>query len=138
MVRVSEQLKPMEPPTCTVVLRSVRTTGAVATWLLLPDDEDVPLPLSAVAATGPATSAPARAPAATVMAATCLVVSSAIEARPGAIARPAAGRLCDIPAARIYFLEETCRGRGVGRRSGRVNFDRSRRIRAVNPPSRQA
>ena len=46
----------MEPPTCTVLVRVVRTTGAVATWLLSPDDEAVPLllPLAATA-TPPAT-----------------------------------------------------------------------------------
>lgn len=46
----------MEPPTCTVLVRLVRTTAAVATWLLSPDDEAVLL-LSrpAATATPPAT-----------------------------------------------------------------------------------
>src|SRR3984885_318189 len=132
----------MEPPTWTVVLRSVRTTGAVATWLLLPDVAPVPLlfPLPAIATSAPAATAPARAPAATVTTATCLAVSSAIDGRPLAAARPAArrGRLGDISAARINLLEEAGRGRGVGRFPGRPDLDRPRNGRAVDPPGRQA
>src|SRR5580692_11506597 len=121
---VYEPPKPMEPPTCTVVLRSVRTTGVVATWLLLPDCSVVLL-WPAAAATAPATTAPARAPAATVMAATCRAVNSAIESRPDR--RGLAGRQRDIPAARIDLLEDAGRGGGVNGRSSGVNLDRSGR-----------
>src|SRR5580658_7597410 len=104
----------MDPPTCTVALRSVRTTGAVVTWLLPLDDVPVPLPLPATPAITPATTAPARAPAATVMAATSLAVRSAIERRPGARGRQGTvGRLGDVSAAWINLLEEAGRGCGV-------------------------
>src|SRR5580704_13902682 len=130
----------MEPPTCTVLVRVVRTTAAVATWLLSPDDEAVLVLLSAAAtATPPATNPPTRAPARAAMTTTCLAENSAIGTRPGASARPAvAARHGDHSGARIYLLIETGRGRGVGIHSGRVNFDISRRIRAVNPPGWRA
>src|SRR5271163_4991815 len=127
----------MEPPTCTVLVRVVRTTGVVATWLLPPDDEALLLllPLAATA-TPPPTNPPTTAPARAAMTTTCLAENSAIGARPGAGARPAvAARHGDHSGARIVFCIEAGRGCGVGIHSGRVNFDRSRRLRAVNPPS---
>src|SRR5580692_8573690 len=76
----------MEPPTCTVLLRVVRTAAAVATWLLPPDDEAVllSLPLTATA-TPPATTPPTRAPAAAATTTTCRAENSAIGTRPGAV-----------------------------------------------------
>ena len=72
-------------------MRVVRTTGAVATGLLPPDDEAVPLllPLAATA-TPPATIPPTRAPATAAMTTTCLAENSAIgpdHCRPTAPAR---------------------------------------------------
>src|ERR1700685_1782121 len=49
----------MEPPTCTVVVRSVRTTGAVATALPPPNDEAGLLCLLLDATAAPAAAAPA-------------------------------------------------------------------------------
>ena len=49
----------MEPPTCTVLVRVVRTTAAVATELLPPDDEAGLLWLALLAATA---TPPATAP----------------------------------------------------------------------------
>src|SRR5579863_3077008 len=76
----------MEPPTCTVLVRLVRTTAAVATWPLPPDEEAVllSLPPLAAAATPPATTPPTRAPATAAMATTCRAETSAIGTRPGA------------------------------------------------------
>src|SRR3984957_1927344 len=109
----------MEPPTCTVLVRLVRTAAAVATWPLSPDEEAVLslLPLAA-AATPPATTPPTRAPAMAAMTTTCLTETSAIGTRPGA------------PVL----------GHGTGRSwegvvdPGRGDFDVSRRSRTVNPP----
>src|SRR5579862_9763755 len=108
----------MEPPTCTVLVRSVRTTATVATWPLSPDEEAVLslLPLAA-AATPPATTPPTRAPATAAMTTTCLTETSAIGTRPGA----------------------PILGNGTGRiwegvvHSGRLDFDVSWRGRAVDP-----
>src|SRR5487761_1521800 len=100
----------MEPPTCTVLVRLVRTTAAVATWPLSPDEEAMLslLPLAA-AATPPATTPPTTAPAMAAMTTTCLAENSAIGTRPGAAAR-----------------------QGV-MQSGRGDFDVSRCSRAVDP-----
>src|ERR1700685_1793350 len=124
----------MEPPTCSVVVRVVRTTGAVATALLPPCDEAVPRLLSlTAAATPPATIAPTRAPAMAAVPMTCLAANSAIGAGSGR-ARPG-----DVSGARIYLLEDTRRWRrGVERGSGRADLDGSRRTRAVNPPGWRA
>src|SRR5579862_2709053 len=109
----------MEPPTCTVLVRSVRTTATVATWPLSPDEEAVLslLPLAA-AATPPATTPPTRAPATAAMTTTCLTETSAIGTRPGA---PVLGN----GTGRIW--------EGVVD-PGRGDFDVSRRSRTVNPP----
>src|SRR5580693_4768640 len=108
----------MEPPTCTVLVRLVRTTAAVATWLLYPDGEAVLLSLPlAAAATPPATTPPTRAPATAAMPTTCLTETSAIGTRPGA------------PVL----------GNGTGRswegvvHARRLDLDVSRRVRAVDP-----
>src|ERR1700678_1403414 len=109
----------MEPPTCTVLVRLVRTTAAVATWPLSPDGEVMLLSLPpAAAATPPATTPPTRAPAMAAMATTCLAENSAIAGRPAVAARRG-----DQSAARIYASVEAGRRCGVGRHSGRVNFD---------------
>src|SRR5271155_827304 len=119
----------MEPPTCTVLVRFVRTTRAVLTEPLPPDEEAgrSGLPPADTTATAPATAPPTRAPARAAMTTTCLAENSAIGARPGAGARPAvAARHGDHSGARIVFCIEAGRGCGVGIHSGRVNFDRSR------------
>src|ERR1700689_3174166 len=124
----------MEPPTCTVLVRVVRTTCAVARALSSPDDEAVLLSLPlAAAATPPATTPPTRAPAMAAMTTTCLAENSAIAGRPAVAARRR-----DQSAARIHTSVEAGRRCGVGRHSGRVNFDRSRGIRTVDPPAWQA
>src|SRR5580692_9907425 len=124
----------MEPPTCSVVVRVVRTTGAVATGLLPPGDEAVlPLLSLTAAATPPATIAPTRAPAMAALPMTCLAANSAIDAWPGC------ARLGDVSGARIYLLKDTCRcRRGIERGSGGANLDGSGRARAVNPPGWRA
>src|SRR5580704_5646211 len=129
----------MEPPTCTVLVRVVRTTGAVATRLPSPDEALLLLLPLAATATPPPTNPPTTAPARAAMTTTCLAENSAIGTRPGAGTRPAvAGRHGARSGARIHFLKGAGRGVGVGVHSGRVNFYRSRRIRAVNPPGWRA
>src|SRR5580693_2132979 len=54
----------MDPPSCTVLVSVVRTTGAVATVPPPPDAARLPLPPPAAAATTAATAAAARAMAA--------------------------------------------------------------------------
>src|ERR1700722_9344126 len=103
----------MEPPTCTVLVRLVRTAAAVATWPLSPDGEVMLLSLPPAAT---ATPPPTRAPAMAAMTTTCLAENSAIGTRPGVPAR---------------FWE------GVVH-SGRPDFDVSRCIRAIDPPGRRA
>src|ERR1700728_1312478 len=112
---VYEPSYPMEPPTCTVLLRVVRTADAVATWLLPPDDEAVllSLPLTATA-TPPATTPPTRAPAAAATTTTCRAENSAIGTRHGAA------------------------GWWRVMHSGSGDLDVSRLGRAVNPPGRRA
>src|SRR5580693_9650206 len=98
----------MEPPTCTVLVRVVRTTGAVATWLLSPGDEALLLllPLAATA-TPPPTNPPTTAPARAAMTTTCLAENSAIGTRPGAGTRPAvAGRHGARSGARLPSLKD--------------------------------
>src|SRR5579859_1239055 len=122
----------MEPPTCTVLARLVRTTAAVATWLLPPDDGAVLLSLPpAATATPPATTPPTTAPAMAATATTCRAENSAIGTRSGAAARHG-----DHPGAPVP-------GNGTGRlwegvvHSGRVDLDVSRSVRAVDPPGRR-
>src|SRR3984957_12934777 len=103
----------MEPPTCTVLVRLVRTAAAVATWPLSPDGEVMLLSLPPAAT---ATPPPTRAPAMAAMTTTCLAENSAIGTRPGVPAR---------------FWE------GVVH-SGRPDFDVSRCIRAIDPPGWRA
>src|SRR5580698_5956002 len=77
---VYEPSKPMEPPSCTELVRVVRTTGAVVTELSPPDDEAVlllPPPVDAMA-TPAATAPPTRAPAMAAMTTTRLAEKSAI------------------------------------------------------------
>src|SRR5580693_942035 len=118
----------MDPPTCTGLVKVVRTTDAVATWLLLPDEEAVLslLPLTAMA-TPPATSPPTRAPATAAMTTTCRAENSAIGARHGLHS-----------GARIDFGIETGGRVGGVFDSRRVNLDISRRARAVDPPGWRA
>ncbi len=88
----------MEPPTCTVVVRLVRTTLAVATGLLPPDEELMLLLLLSLleaSATPLATAAPTRTPARAATATTRLAENSATDdhtrlgTRPSIAARPA-------------------------------------------------
>src|SRR5579863_10147222 len=123
----------MEPPTCTVLVRLVRTTAAVATWPPSPGDEAVLLsPRPAATATAPTTTPPTTAPAMAATATTCRAENSAIGTRPGAAARHG-----DQPGAPVL-------GYGTGRlregvmHSGRGDFDVSRLGSAVNPPGRRA
>src|SRR5579859_1829258 len=123
----------MEPPTCTVLVRLVRTTAAVATWLLPPGDEAVSAtPRPAVTATPPATAPPTTAPAMAATATTCRAENSAIGTRSGAAARHG-----DQPGTPVL-------GNGTGRfrervmHSGRVDLYVSRLLRAVDPPGRRA
>ncbi len=69
----------MEPPSCTELLRLVRTTAAVVTEVLAPAVEaGLLLPLMDDQATPAATAPPTRAPAMAAMATTRLVEKSAI------------------------------------------------------------
>src|SRR5260370_28766302 len=113
----------MEPPPCTVLVRLVRATAAVATGLLSPGEEAVLslLPLAAAANT-PATTPPTRAPATAAMPTTCLTETSAIGTRPGT---PVLGH-------------GTGRSWEGGVHSRRPDFDVSRCIRAIDPPGRRA
>ena len=82
----------MEPPTCTVLVRLVRTTAPVAIELVRPDDEaTVWLPLVDATATPPATAPPTRAPAMAAMATTRRVENSAMGGRDLCGAGPAVG-----------------------------------------------
>src|SRR5580700_1290362 len=111
----------MEPPTCTVLLRVVRTTAAVATWLLSAGDEAVPLLLLlAATATPPATTPPTRAPAMAAVTTTCRAENSAIAARPGAVARRGGH------AGTPVLGDGTARLREGVVHSGRLDFDVSR------------
>src|SRR5579863_5550000 len=113
----------MEPPTWTVLVRSVRTTAAVATRPPSPEDEAVSAtPRPAVTATPPATTPPTTAPVTAATATTCLAENSAIGTRPGApVLGVGTGRLRE----RVMH-------------SGRADLDVSRRFRAVDPPGRRA
>src|ERR1700728_4036479 len=103
----------MEPPTRSLVVKVVRTTGVVASWPLPPcADAALPLPPLTAAATPPATTPPTRAPATLATTRTCWVKNSAIAAR------PRCARFRDVSGARIYLLEEAGRGRGIGGHSG--------------------
>src|ERR1700722_17931795 len=106
----------MEPPTCTVLVRLVRTTAAVATWLLSPDEEAVPSLLPpAAAAPPPATTPPTRAPAIAAMPTTCLTETSAIGTRPGApVLGYGTGRSWEgVVQSRRLDLDVSWRGRAV-------------------------
>src|ERR1700722_7688606 len=82
----------MEPPTCTVLVRLVRTTAVVETEVVRPDDEAVVLlPLVDAMATRPATAPPTRAPAMAAMATTRRVENSAICCRDLGGVSPAVG-----------------------------------------------
>src|SRR5580692_11762197 len=123
----------MEPPTCTVLVRLVRTTAAVATWPPSPGDEAVLLsPRPAATATAPATTPPTTAPAMAATATTCRAENSAIGTRSGAAARHG-----DQPGAPVL-------GNGTGRfrervmHSGRMDLYVSRCVRAVDPPGWRA
>src|SRR5271170_5428032 len=82
----------MEPPTCTVLVRLVRTTAVVETELARPDGEAVVLspPVDAMA-TPPATAPPTRAPAMAAMATTRRAENSAMGCRDLRGASPAVG-----------------------------------------------
>src|SRR5271155_4387458 len=74
----------MDPPTCTDVARSVRTTAAVVVEALPPGEEPElpPLTLGDTAATPPATAPPTRALATTAMTTIRLTETSPTAARP--------------------------------------------------------
>src|SRR5579862_4397657 len=76
----------MVPPTCTVLVMSVRTTAAVLSGLPAPDDEAalVALPLVDTLATPTATTPPTTAPAMAARATILLAENSAIGACPRA------------------------------------------------------
>src|ERR1700722_2275376 len=112
----------MEPPTCTVLVRLVRTTAVLATELLPPDDVAtlLLLPVDALA-TPPPPAPPTRAPAMAAMAATRRAEISAIGDRDRSSAvgpRPAGRRSTGSIEVRHSDDAWCLRARGVVRRAG--------------------